>query len=323
MEPGTGVLPALPEGLTVEPDGPLESVEGPPADGAGGGPPAVDSGGPPAVDSGGPPVVDSEGLPEDAGGLLVGGGTLTVEVPGSDTLISGAPDEDVAGKETLIEGAPVGDAPSSDTLTRGAFGADPSGSDTLITEVCSSDRLTSGVPDEDTVEELDEAGACALAYPAVSSAVHRPASSPTAPAPTHRGRGLTVRPCSPWWGMESRTSLGETNDGASRFDVQLDLVHDAGHQSKPSAVLGARVGIQDRYRECPTVMDDERQAVDVGDNAQGDQPLLVGSTVPDRIGHCLVDGKDEFKTAGGVEAECCGDLLDIPPCHVERRSQGG
>jgi hypothetical protein len=177
-EPGTGVVPELPEVLTVGADGPLESAEGPPAEDA----------------EGGLPAADSEGLPEDAGGLLVGGvETLPVEVPGSDTLTSGAP-EDVSGKDTLIEGVPDGDVPSRDTLTEGALGADPSGSDTLITEVCSSDTLTGGAPGEDAVEELDESGTWALAYPAVSSATHRrPARSPTAPAPTHRGRGLAVR----------------------------------------------------------------------------------------------------------------------------------
>jgi hypothetical protein len=165
--------------LTVGADGPLESTEGPPAEDAEGGLPAADSGG---------------GLPEDAGGLLVGGAeTLPVEVPGSDTLTRGAPEGDVSGKDTLIEGVSDGDVPSRDTLTKGALGADPSGSDTLITEVCSSDTLTSGAPGEDAVEELDESGAWALAYPAVSSTAHRPASSHTAPAPTHRGRGLAVR----------------------------------------------------------------------------------------------------------------------------------
>jgi hypothetical protein len=178
VEPGAGVAPELPALLTVEAGGPLESVEGPLAGGVEGGLPAVDSGGP----------------PEGAGGLLVGGGTPTVEVPGSDTLTSGVPDEDVAGRDTLIEGLLDGDAPSSDTPTNGALGADPSGSDTLTAEVCSSDTLTSGVPGEDGVEELEESAAWAWAYPTVSSAVHRPASSPATRAPTHRGRGLAVRP---------------------------------------------------------------------------------------------------------------------------------
>jgi hypothetical protein len=189
--PDTGVGPELPEVLTVGAGGPLESAEGPLAEDAEGELPAADSG----------------GLPEGAGGLLVGGAggllvgdeTLTVEVPGSDTLTSGVPDGDAPGKETLIEGVPDGDAPNRATFTKGALGADPSGSDTLITEVCSSDTSTSGVPDEDAAEELSELGASALAYPAVSSAVHRPASSPTAPAPTHRGRGLAVRLCLPRW----------------------------------------------------------------------------------------------------------------------------
>jgi hypothetical protein len=188
-ESDTGVVPALPEGLTVGADDPLESVEGPLAEEAGGGLPAADSG----------------GLPEGAGGLLVGG-ELTVEVPsdtltsGVDTLTSGVPDEDVSGEETPIDGAPTGEAPSRDTLTKGALGADPSGSDTPIAEVCKSDTPTSGAPGEDAVEELDEAetDACAWAYPAVSSAVHRPASSPTAPVPTHRGRGPAIRLRLPW-----------------------------------------------------------------------------------------------------------------------------
>jgi hypothetical protein len=173
-------VPELPEILTVGADGPLESAEGPPAEDA----------------EGGLPAADSEGLPEDAGGLPVGGAeTLPVEGPGSDTLTRGAPDEDVSVKDTLIEGAPDGDVPSRDTLTKGALGADPSGSDRLITEVCSSETPTGGVPGEDAVEELDGSGAWALAYPAVSSAAHRPASSPTAPAPTHRGCGLVrLRP---------------------------------------------------------------------------------------------------------------------------------
>jgi hypothetical protein len=170
-------VPELPEVLTVGADGPRESAEGPPAEDV----------------EGGSPAADSEGLPKDAGGLLVGGAeTLPVEVPGSDTLTSGAPDEGVSGKDTPIEGVPDGDVPSRDPLTKGALGTDPSGSDTLITGVCSSDTLTSGAPGEDAVEELDELGAWALAYPAVSSATHRPVSSPTAPAATHRGRRLAV-----------------------------------------------------------------------------------------------------------------------------------
>jgi hypothetical protein len=160
-EPGTGVVPELPETLTVGADDPLESVESLAEDA-----------------EGGLPAADSGGLPEGAGGLPVGGaggplvgGTLTVEVPGSDTLISGVPDEDVSGKETPIEGAPDGEAPSRDTLTKGALGTDPSGSDTPITEACSNDMPTTevcssgtptnDVPGEDAVEELEESGACA------------------------------------------------------------------------------------------------------------------------------------------------------------------
>jgi hypothetical protein len=167
----------LSEVSTVEAGGPLESVEGPLAGGVEGGLPAADPG----------------GLPEGAGGLLVGGGTLTVEVPGSDTLTSGAPDEDVSGSDTLIEGVLDGDAPSRDTPTNGALGADPSGSDTLITEVCSSDTLTSAAAGEDAVEGLDEAAVWALADPTVSSAAHTPARNPATAASTHRGRELAVR----------------------------------------------------------------------------------------------------------------------------------
>jgi hypothetical protein len=179
------LVPELPEVLTVGAGGPLESVDGPLAEEAEGGLPAVDFG----------------GLPEGADGLLVGGETLTVEVPGSDTLTSGVLDEDAPGVETLIQGVPEGEAPSSDTLAKGALGADPAGSDTLIAEVPGSDTLTSDALGEGTLEELDDSGAWALAYTVVSSAAHRPVSSPTALAPTHRGRGPAVRLCPPWWGM--------------------------------------------------------------------------------------------------------------------------
>ncbi len=192
-EPGTGVVPELPEVLAVEEGGPPESVEEPLAEGAEGELPAVDSGGLPEGEAGGLPG-------GEAGGLLVGGAeALLVGVP-SDTLTSGAPGEDVPGKDTPIDGAAGEDVPR-DTLTKGALGADPSGCGRL-TEVPNSDTLTSGALVGDAVEELGGSGVWALAYPAASSAAHRPASSPAALAPTHRGRRRAmVRLCLPLWGV--------------------------------------------------------------------------------------------------------------------------
>jgi hypothetical protein len=148
-EPGTGVVPELPEALAVEEGGPPETVEEPLAEGAEGGLPVVDSGGLPEGEAGELPE-------EEAGGLLVGGaGALLVEVP-SDTLTTGASDEDVPGKDTPIDGATDEDV-SRDTLTKGVLDADPSGSDRL-TEVPNSGTLTSGAPGEDAVEELGGSG---------------------------------------------------------------------------------------------------------------------------------------------------------------------
>jgi hypothetical protein len=162
--PGTGVLPGLPEVSAVEGGGPPESATEP------------------LAEDGELPEVDAGGLGEAAGGLLAGGGTETppVDVPGSDTLTRGVPDEDAPGKDTLTKGVPDPDedapgndaltrdppeegAPSRDTLAKGVLGADPSGSDRLSTEVCSSDTPMRGEPGEEAVDELDGSGAWALA----------------------------------------------------------------------------------------------------------------------------------------------------------------
>jgi hypothetical protein len=260
--------------------------------------------------AGGTVVVEAGG---DGAGLPGGGGALPTGVLPRDTLISGVPGEEVLGSDTLIKGA-LGEVP---------VGEEVLGRDTLTMDVCSRDTLIRGLPTEEVVGALDVSSAWALAYPATKSAAHRPTSSATVSPATFDRNVLVVAIAFPVWDMRSPTNLRKTNNGASWFGAQLDLIYKAGHQGKPSTALKLRGGFQGGHCECPTVTDGERQAINVRDETQVDQSLGISGAVPDRVGDRLVDSKDELVGAISIQAERRRGFPSVLACRAQFRATSG
>jgi hypothetical protein len=98
------------------------------------------------------------------------------------------------------------------------------------------------------------------------------------------------------------TRLGEVDRGTSRLGLHPDIVHEGGHQRKPPTMLAARRALR-RWPEGPMVMDGDGQAIVVDEDSQADVPSAIGSAVPDRIRHRLVDGEGELLAVLGAHAK--------------------
>ncbi len=132
-----------------------------------------------------------------------------------------------------------------------------------------------------------------------------------APVALDRNRAIVSRAV----GLQRARSyacLRKSNGGAARLDLELNLIHQAGHEGQATPVLSAHRAVQHRHHEGAAVANREGQALGVGDDAQLDLTVLIGGAVANRVRHRLVDGEHELKARVGVESELrrrIGDVL--------------